>query len=142
MPDELPETSCVSPTMKDLEHNATPVISNSSVFRSPMSVRDCLSGGVEPQGFCASRAGYGARGETCTAEVRGPGRRYGQKPVRTRVSTRECMSTRAHEHPTCRDALSNRRRRDDASEQVDHLFNHRCPYGWHELGDWAGSHRL
>jgi hypothetical protein len=41
--------------MEDPEHNATPVIFQFVDVRSSMSMRDGLTGGIEPPGFCASR---------------------------------------------------------------------------------------
>jgi hypothetical protein len=54
--------------MKDLEHNATPVTFQFVDVRSSMSARDCLTGGLEPQGLLRKSGRYGAKGEGWTAE--------------------------------------------------------------------------
>src|SRR5262249_1491585 len=78
--------------------------SNASVCHSPMSARDCLSGGIEPRGVCASRAGYGAKGEGAR-----PKARRLRPQIWGKTSGYSCQYARIHEHSTCRDALSNRK---------------------------------
>jgi hypothetical protein len=47
--------------MEDLEHKARPVIFQFVDVRSSTLVRDGLTDGIEPPGFCASRAGMAPR---------------------------------------------------------------------------------
>jgi len=54
--------------MKDLEHNATPVTCHFvDVSLIDVSAR-CLTGGLEPQGFCASRAGMAPRAKVAAED--------------------------------------------------------------------------